>query len=113
MINQGDIAWLDLDPQSGLEQKGRRPVLVVSNNDFHIMTSDKLAMVCPITNTGRANLLRVELDKETRTTGFIMCEQAKVLDITTRNYEFIEDVPMAVLAKVLEMVQAISLPDAE
>ena len=113
MINQGDIAWLDLDPQSGHEQKGRRPVIVVSNSDFHLITGSKLAMVCPITNTGRANLLHVELDKQTHTTGFIMCEQAKVLDITTRNYKFIEEAPSAVLAKVLNRVQAISLPDTE
>ena len=113
MINQGDIAWLDLDPQSGHEQKGRRPVIVVSNSDFHLITGSKLAMVCPITNTGRANLLHVELDKYTHTTGFIMCEQAKVLDITTRNYKFIEEAPLAVLAKVLNRVQAISLPDTE
>ena len=113
MINQGDIAWLDLDPQSGHEQKGRRPVMVVSNEDFHILTSGKLAMVCPITNTGRANLLHVELDKQTCTTGYIMCEQAKVLDITTRNYVFIEVAPAAILAKVLNRVQAISLPSTE
>ncbi|MCL2377895.1 MAG: type II toxin-antitoxin system PemK/MazF family toxin [Defluviitaleaceae bacterium] len=109
MINQGDIAWLDLDPQSGHEQKGRRPVIVVSNRDFHLLTGHKLAMVCPITNTSKANLLHVELDKQTHTTGFIMCEQAKVLDITTRNYKFIEKVPTAVLIKVLNRVQAISL----
>jgi len=65
MIQQGVIAWLDLDPQSGHEQKGRRPVVVVSNSDFHIITGHKLAMVCPITNTARGNLLHVELDKQT------------------------------------------------
>ena len=111
MINQGDIAWLDLNPQSGHEQMGHGPVIVVSNSEFHLLTGNKLAMVCPITNTGRANLLHIELDKETHTTGFIMCEQAKVLDMTTRNYQFIEKVPAAVLSAVLCRVQAISLPD--
>jgi len=42
-----------------------------------------------------------------------MCEQAKVLDITTRNYRFIEEAPTAVLTKVLNRVQAISLPDVK
>ena len=113
MIEQGDIAWLDLNPQSGHEQKGRRPVVVVSNNEFHLITGNKLAMVCPITNTGRANLLHVELDKQTKTTGFAMCEQAKVLDITARNYEFKEKIPRAILCRILERVQAISLLDTE
>ena len=113
MINQGDIIWLDLDPQSGHEQKGRKPVIVVSSSEFHLITGNKLAMVCPITNTGRAYLLHVELDKQTHTTGFIMCEQAKVLDITTRNCKFIEKAPRALLVSVLNRVQAISLLDAE
>jgi len=112
MIKQGDIAWLDLDPQSGYEQKGRRPVVVVSNSEFHLLTGSKLAMVCPITNTGRANLLHVELDKQIKTTGFVMCEQAKVLDITARNYEFKEKIPKVILNKILDRVQAISLLDA-
>ena len=113
MIKQGDIAWLDLDPQSGHEQKGRRPVVIVSNSEFHLLTSSKLAMVCPITNTGRANLLHVKLDNQAKTTGFVMCEQAKVLDITTRNYEFKEKIPKAILSKILDRVQAISLLDTE
>ncbi|MCL2366370.1 MAG: type II toxin-antitoxin system PemK/MazF family toxin [Oscillospiraceae bacterium] len=113
MITQGDVAWLDLDPQSGHEQKGRRPVIVVSNSDFHLLTGSKLAMVCPITNTSRTNLLHVPLDRNTQTTGFIMCEQVKVLDITTRNYKFIEKASPATLTKVLSKVQAISLPDSE
>jgi len=111
MITQGDVAWLDLDPQSGHEQKGRRPVIVVSNSDFHLLTGGKLAMVCPITNTGRANLLHVKLDQQMQTTGFVMCEQAKVLDIATRNYAFIEKAPSTVLTDVLNRVQAISLLD--
>ena len=112
MINQGDILWLDLDPQSGHEQKGRRPVVVISNRDFHLITRNKLAMICPITNTGRSNLLHVELNEDLATTGFVMCEQAKVLDITSRNYEFKERIPFNILDKILTRVQAISLPDA-
>jgi len=108
MINQGDIAWLDLDPQSGHEQKGRRPVVVVSNNDFHLVTNSKLAMICPITNTKRNNVFHIELDNRTETTGFIMCEQVKVLDISTRNLKHIEVLSISILNKVLDRVQAIS-----
>ena len=113
MISQGAIAWLDLDPQSGNEQKGHRPVVVISNKDFHFVTGNKLAMICPITNTGRANLLHVKLDEQTKTTGFVMCEQVKVLDITTRNYEFREMIPNEILVKILNRVQSISLLETE
>ena len=108
MIQQGAIVWLDLDPQSGHEQKGRRPVVVVSNNDFHLITNNKLAMICPITNTRRNHIFHIELDSQTSSTGFVMCEQAKVLDITTRNYKPIELIPHNILGKVLDRVRAIS-----
>lgn len=48
---KGDFISLSFDPQSGHEQKGRRPALVVSNFLFNQVTG--LAIVCPITNTDR------------------------------------------------------------
>jgi len=49
MVKQGDIIWLDFNPQTGHEQSGRRPALVVSNESFNRFS--KMAIVCPITNT--------------------------------------------------------------
>ena len=46
VFEQGDIVYLDFDPQAGHEQRGRRPALVVSNNTFNRFSS--LTMVCPI-----------------------------------------------------------------
>ena len=51
IFEQGDIVYLDFDPQSGHEQKSRRPALVISNNLFNRVSS--LTMVCPITHTDR------------------------------------------------------------
>ena len=34
-IKFGEIAWLDLDPTRGNEQRGRSPVLVVSQNAYN------------------------------------------------------------------------------
>ena len=48
---RGDFITLTLDPQSGHEQKGRRPALVISHTLFNQKTG--LAIVCPITNTYR------------------------------------------------------------
>ena len=52
MVNQGDIIILNFDPQSGHEQKGRRPALVVSNNKFQKYFGNN-SIICPITNTTR------------------------------------------------------------
>ena len=47
--SKGDYIAVTFDPQSGHEQRGRRPAVVVSNNLFNKHTG--LAIVCPITNT--------------------------------------------------------------
>lgn len=46
-FSQGDIIWMDFNPQAGYEQAGRRPALVVSRSKFN--ATGALTMVCPIT----------------------------------------------------------------
>ena len=102
---QGDIIFLDFDPQAGHEQKGRRPALVVSNEKFHTLTN--LALVCPITNSISGFPMHVKLDGRTNTTGEIMCEQAKCLDIEARNVSFKESVPEEILDEAVDIICAI------
>jgi len=101
---QGDIVWLDLDPQVGSEISGRRPALIVSNNQYNKNTAGR-AMVCPITNTNRGWMMHIDL-VGTRTTGTVMCDQAKVLDIKQRKAEFIESIPRVLLGDIVAMVSA-------
>ncbi len=106
---QGDIITLEFDPQAGHEQKGRRPAIVISNSTFNNFT--KIAMVCPITNTNREFPLHVVLDGRTTTTGFVMCEQVKALDISARNAAFKEKAPSDILEEVVDILFAfIELP---
>lgn len=100
---QGDIIWLTLDPQAGHEQKGRRPALVVSNNSFNGFAKTA-AMACPITNTDRGIPIQVRLDGRTKTSGVVMCDQAKILDLQQRNAEFIEKVPDDILFEVTDII---------
>jgi mRNA interferase MazF len=99
---QGDIILLDFDPQSGHEQRGRRPALVVSNDTFHRRTN--LAMVCPVTSTVSRFPAHVPLDGRTATTGEIMCEQTKCLDILSRNAAYKESVPGGILEEVIDII---------
>ncbi len=99
---QGDIIMLDFNPQTGHEQKGRRPALVISNRDFNRITN--LAFVCPITGTIRGFPLHVVLDRHTKTTGAIMCEQLKSLDINARNAVFVEKVPQNIIDEVVDII---------
>ena len=101
--NQGDIIWIDFDPQVGHEQKGRRPAIVASNNRFNKFEK-VTAMVCPITNTDRNIRIHVKLDSRTKTSGVIMCDQAKILDLQSRNAEFIEKAPDDIIFEVADII---------
>lgn len=98
----GDIIFLEFDPQAGHEQKGKRAALVVSNSTYNKFT--KMAMVCPITNKNRNFPLHVELDERTKTTGVIMCEQVKALDVKARNASFHEKIPKDILEEVVDIL---------
>ena len=99
---QGDIIIIGFNPLAGHEQRGRRPCLVVSNEQYHART--KLAMVCPITNTVSGFPMHILLDKRTKTTGEIMCEQVKCLDINARNPSYKESIAEDLLDEVIDMI---------
>ena len=101
---QGDIVFLDFSPQSGHEQRGRRPGVIISNDQFFIKT--KLAVVCPITNTSNKFPLHIILDTRTKTTGVILTEHMKCLDVISRNIQFVEKLPEDLLDKTLAYVKA-------
>ena len=88
---QGDIIFMDFNPQSGYEQSGRRPAIVLSNDILNQHSS--LALVCPITNTNKKHPFHVELDARTQTTGVILCDQANMLDLKARNAQIKEKCP--------------------
>lgn len=99
---QGDIVFLEFDPQAGHEQKGKRPALVVSNLTYNRFT--KMSLVCPITNTDRSFPLHVALDNRTETTGAIMCEQVKALDLFARKASFREKAPKDLVDEVTDII---------
>lgn len=92
---QVDIVFLDFSPQSGHEQAGRRLGVVISNEQFYMRT--KLAVVCPITNTNNKFPLHIPLDDRSKTTGVILTEHMKCLDVLSRNVQFIEKIPVDLL----------------
>lgn len=102
MVNQGDIIKLDFNPQAGHEQTGYRPALVLSNNFFNEKTN--LTIVCPITNTNNRFPLHIPLDNRTVTTGVILCEHIKALDLETRQYRVVEQLPQDLLQQAINVV---------
>jgi mRNA interferase MazF len=76
---------------------------VVSNDKFNDAAKTG-AMVCPITNTDRGVPIQIKLDGITKTSGVIMCDQAKILDIKERNAEFIERVPDDIIFEAVDVI---------
>jgi mRNA interferase MazF len=101
---QGDIITITFDPQSGHEQRGRRPALVVSNGLFNRSTG--LAIVCPLTNTERGFPFHVPVPENSGLTWFIMVEQVKSVDFRTRRAKRIEGASDELLANVLSILDA-------
>lgn len=102
MVKQGTIIKINFNPQSGHERAGYRTAVVISNNIFNEKT--KLSIVCPITNTNNNFPLHVLLDSRTKTTGVILCEHVKALDLNSRTYHVIEDLPKDILQNVIDIV---------
>jgi len=101
---KGDIVVLSLDPQSGHEQKGRRPALVVSNTQFNRATG--LAMVCPLTSADRGIPFHVPVADCPAVSGFVMAEQVKSVDFAARHARRLAAAPPALLYAVLAVLDA-------
>jgi mRNA interferase MazF len=50
-MKRGDVFWADLAPRSGSEQKGRRPVIVVSNDGFNRVETWRSIIVVPLSTS--------------------------------------------------------------
>ncbi len=101
---KGDYIAVTFDPQSGHEQKGRRPALVVSNTLFNEGTG--LAIVCPLTNTDRNFPFHVAILNNQDVKGFVMVEQVKSIDFHARKVKFIGKASERLLNEVLSILDA-------
>ncbi len=99
---RGDLIYLNFNPQSGHEQAGRRPGIVLSLREFNFGTG--FAVVCPISSKRKGYpfevLLPVGLDIE----GVILCDQVKSLDWRGRHIEIKDRVPQIVVEDVLDKI---------
>ena len=102
MVKQGTIIKINFNPQAGHEQAGYRPAVVISNNVFNEKT--KLSIVCPITNTNNHFPLHIPLDERTKTSGVILCEHIKSLNLNSRTYQEVEKLPDDIFKQVIDIV---------
>jgi mRNA-degrading endonuclease toxin of MazEF toxin-antitoxin module len=105
-MKRGEIWLVSLDPTEGHEQKGRRPVLVVSPQEFNSVTG--VPVVVPITRGGdfaRTRGFAVSLDSAgTKTEGVVRCDQVRVIDLKARRAKKLERVPDHIINEVLTRI---------
>ena len=102
-MERGDIYLVSLDPSSGHEQQGTRPVLIVSPSNFNRLT--RTPIVLPITSGGNfartAGFAVSLMGAGTSTVGVVRCDQPRALDLMVRHARKLESVPTSIMDEVL------------
>jgi mRNA-degrading endonuclease toxin of MazEF toxin-antitoxin module len=102
-MKRGEIWLVSLDPSSGHEEKGRRPVLIVSPEAFNRIT--RAPVVLPITSGGnfaRTAGFAVPLTGAgIKTTGVVRCDQPRTLGLAARGGRKLESIPVEIMDEVL------------
>jgi mRNA interferase MazF len=101
----GDLIWLDFDPQTGREQAGRRPALVLSPSSYNAKST--LAVVCPITSQKKEYPFEVELSTGGKIKGVVLSDHLRSVDWERRHALFAGRVPGQVLKAVQERIAAL------
>lgn len=86
MMQRGDIFWANLEPRSGSEQKGRRPVIVISHNGFNKTPNWQSIIVIPLSTSVKQKsrgLTAIEIlasETKLKTSSIALCHQITTLD---------------------------------
>jgi mRNA interferase MazF len=102
---RGSLVWLDFTPQSGHEQAGHRPALVISPRIYH--ERSKLAVVCPITSNTRPWPWKVLLPDGLAVSGAVVVDQVRVVDRGARRLRLAGAAPQGVVAEVQAKLAAL------
>lgn len=103
--DRGDLIWLTFDPQTGREQAGRRPALVLSPKSYNQKAG--LAILCPITSQVKGYPFEVLLPAGLVVSGAILADHLKSVDWKVRQTKKAGKVPASVIANVLSRLSSL------
>ena len=103
--DRGDVVWLQFNPQTGHEQSGIRPALVISPKSYNSRVG--LALFCPITNKVKGYPFEVDIPEDQKASGTILSDQIKSLDWRVRKAKKIERVPDEIIEEVLAKIESL------
>lgn len=102
---RADLIWLDLHPQAGHEQAGRRPALVLSSRSYN--RASGFTIVCPVTHRAKGYPFEVALPAGCGATGVVIADQIRSLDWIARHAARLGTVPEHVLEAVKSRIETI------
>jgi mRNA interferase MazF len=103
--DRGDVVWLDFNPQTGHEQTGRRPGVVLSPRAYNAKVG--LALVCPITSQVKGYPFEVAIPEGGRATGVLLADQVKSVDWRARHAKVVDRLGADVVAKTLSLLRVL------
>jgi mRNA interferase MazF len=106
---RGDVVWIELNPQAGHEQAGRRPAVILSPESYNGRVG--LALLCPITSLVKGYPFEVLLPSGMDVSGVVLSDQVKCLDWRSRRARFIFRIPSDTADEILRKLGALLKPD--
>jgi mRNA interferase MazF len=94
--DEGDIAWLNLNPRTGREQAGHRPVLVLSPVEFN--RGSGLLVCCPMTTQLTGYPFEVVIQGDSASV--VLVDQVRSVDWEARRATLKGRVSVAEMAEV-------------
>jgi len=102
---RGDVVWINMHPQAGHEQTGRRPAIVLSPRAYNSKVG--LALFCPITNQIKGYSFEVIIPSGLKVTGAVLSDQVKNLDWKIRDTEYYDRVPETVILEIFKKLNTL------
>lgn len=104
-FDEGDLVWLDFSPQSGKEQAGKRPAIVLTSKAYNLRSG--LMLVSPITSKAKGYPFEIPIRQGGKIQGVILVDQVKSIDWQTRLPVYVERVSIEVLHEVRAKLKAL------
>ena len=102
---RGEVVWINFTPQSGHEQTGKRPALVISPAIYNKKVG--LAVFCPITSQKKGYPFEVIIPEGNKIQGVVLADQVKSLDYNSRKVQFITKLPSVATEEVLNKLKTL------
>lgn len=103
--DRGDVIWLDFSPQTGREQRGKRPGLVLSPAAYNRKVG--LALCCPVTSKVKGYPFEVIIPAGLKAGGAVLADHVRSLDWRARSAKLWCRVPPTTVEEVVARIQAL------